>query len=552
MKNGTFLLLLLIFACKPEPPKTVIAPWTPYDETEELTKNAEHQSRRMRYKRLQSTHVDRNDMWADIQPQIAYFSEEDYQALKPLILEQDIPTLQKHISQGDLSYERLTQWYLYRIVKFENDRDKHLNNMISINPNAVAEARQKDKEQSDSNHPIFGMPVILKDNIGMEGQPTTAGSYALRENNASDAFITEKIKEHGGIILGKANLSEWANFYCSGCPNGFSTAGGQTLNPYGRKQFDTGGSSSGSGSSMAANYAAAAVGTETSGSILSPSSSSSLVGLKPTVGLLSRGGIVPLSSTLDTPGPMTRNVIDNAILLSAMTGEDPKDAATKDNPKGNPKGKKYWENVTSGSLKGLRFGAMKAFMSDSLYKLNVDKIASLGGVIVEIDPENSRLQGFRNLLNADMKEDMVHYLADYASGNISFKSMADLVTFNRGDSAIAMPYGQGLFEGILAEKVEGDSLVAMRKAIRENGIRYFEVPMTEHKLDAVLSINNFSAGFAAAAHYPCLTVPMGYQAAGQPRSLTFIARPFEEYKLLKMAYAFEKATKARKIPEAYN
>lgn len=547
MKNGIFLLLLLVFACKPEP-KTVIAPWVPYDQAGDIAENAEHSSRRMRYKRLQSTFKDRNDMWADIQGQIAYFGEEDYLALKPLIMEQDIPTLQNHIKSGKLTYEQLTQWYLYRIVKFENDRDKHLNNMISVNPNAVAEARTKDKDRSDNDHPIYGMPVLLKDNIGMEGQPTTAGSYALRDNNAGDAFITAQIKASGGIILGKANLSEWANFYCSGCPNGFSTAGGQTLNPYGRKQFDTGGSSSGSGSTIAANYAAVAVGTETSGSILSPSSSSSLVGLKPTVGLLSRGGIVPLSSTLDTPGPMTRSVIDNAILLSAMAGEDPKDKATKD----NPKNVKYWEDVSSGDLKGLRFGVMKNFMADSLYKLNVEKIAALGAEIIEIEPANGRLQGFINLLNADMKVDMIDYLRDYASTNITFKTMDDLVNFNRGDSAIAMPYGQGLFEGILAEKVEGDSLVAMRKAIRESGIKYFDVPMTEHQLDAVLSINNFSAGFAAAAHYPCLTVPMGYQASGQPRSLTFIARPFEEDKLLKMGYAFEKATKARKVPADYN
>ncbi|MCE7991924.1 MAG: amidase [Roseivirga sp.] len=547
MKNGIFLLLLLAFACKPEP-KTVISPWVPYDQAGDLAENADHASRRMRYKRIQSTYKDRNDMWTDIQEQIAYFSEEDYQRLKPLIMEQDIPGIQDEIKSGNLSYEELTQWYLFRIVKFENDRDKHLNNMISVNPNAVAEARQKDKARTDSDHPIYGIPVILKDNIGMEGQPTTAGSYALRDNNAGDAFITKQIKANGGIILGKANLSEWANFYCSGCPNGFSTAGGQTLNPYGRKQFDTGGSSSGSGSTIAANYGAVAVGTETSGSILSPSSSSSLVGLKPTVGVLSRGGIVPLSSTLDTPGPMTRSVIDNAILLSAMAGEDPKDGATKD----NPKNVKYWEDLNSGDLKGMRFGALKAFMGDSLYKLSVEKISSLGGVIVEIDPENTRLQGFRNLLNADMKADMVDYLRDYASSNVPFGSMNDLVEFNRGDSAIAMPYGQGLFEGILAEKVEGDSLVAMRKAIRENGIKYFDVPMTENNLDAVLSINNFSAGFAAAAHYPCLTVPMGYQTTGQPRSLTFIARPFEEDKLLKMGYAYEKATKARKIPAGYN
>ncbi|OEK04370.1 amidase family protein [Roseivirga misakiensis] len=548
MKKSILLLLIFVYACGPGEPKTVIAPWVPYDQADIIAANAEHRSSRMRYKRVQSTFKDRNDMWAAAADQIAYFSEEEYQELKPLILERDIPSLQASVKNGELTYEKIAQWYLFRIVHFENDKEKSLNNMISINPNLVKEARLKDKNRSANDHPIYGIPVILKDNIGTDELPTTAGSYALKDNNAPDAFITAKIKSSGGLILGKANLSEWANFYCSGCPNGFSTAGGQTLNPYGPMEFDTGGSSSGSGSTIAANYAPVAVGTETSGSILSPSSSNSLVGLKPTVGLLSRGGIVPLSSTLDTPGPMTKNVIDNAILLSAMTGEDPRDAATKD----NPKDKRYWEDLTEGSLEGIRFGVVKNYLQDSVYKYNTEKIAELGGVLVEFEFERTRLNGFINLLNGDMKEDMVHYFADYASDNIPFESMDDLVAFNKMDSAIAMPYGQGLFEGVVNETTAGDDLVALRKNLKETGIKYFEGPMQEHQLDVILSINNFGAGFAAAAHYPCLTVPMGYLATGQPRGLTFIGRSFEEDKLLKLAYAFEKGTKSRIIPSDYN
>jgi len=547
MKNGLLLLLILVCACGPGKPKTVIAPWVPYDETAELAENAEHRSRRMRFKLIQTTFMDRNVMWADIAEQIAYFSEEDYLRLKPLILEQDIPSIQESIKSGSLSYEELTQWYLYRIVKFENDKDKSLHNMISVNPNAVAEARLKDKNRSTGDHPLFGIPVILKDNIGMEGKPTTAGTYALKDNNASDAFIVERIKDKGGIILGKANLSEWANFLCNGCPNGYSAAGGQTLNPYGRKEFDTGGSSSGSGSSIAANYAAVAVGTETSGSILSPSSSNSLVGLKPTVGLLSRGGIVPLSSTLDTPGPMTKNVIDNAILLSAMTGEDSRDPATK----GNDKALDYWEGLTASSLKGKRFGVIKPYLRDSMYQATVEKITELGGITVEFEFERIGLPGFGNLLNADMKIDLPNYINDYASSNIQVKSIQDVVNLNKGDSAIAIPYGQGRFDAILKEETTPEDLPALRKTLHDAGVKFFETPMVEHQLDAILSINNQNAGFAAAAFYPCLTVPMGYLATGQPRNLTFIARPFQEYELLKMAYAFEKGTKARQIPVDY-
>ena len=547
MKNGILFLLLLFIACQPQP-KTEITPWVPYDESEELAANADHQSVRMRFKLIQSQVADKNVMWNNVADQIKYFSEEDYQALKPLILEQDIPTLQNHIKSGQLTYEKLTQWYLYRIVKFENNKDTYLNNMIALNPNAVEEARRKDRNKSDNGHPLYGIPVILKDNVNAEGMPTTAGAHALQGNMTSDAFITQRIKEHGGIILGKASLSEWANFMCLQCPNGYSAVGGQTLNPYGRKVFDTGGSSSGSGSSMAVNYAAAAVGTETSGSILSPSSTHSVVGLKPTIGLLSRGGIVPISSTLDTPGPMTRSVIDNAILLSAMTGEDPGDTATKD----NPKNKSYWEDVTSGTIEGLRFGVLTNFLQDSLYSVAVEKIKSLGGIVVELQPERANLQGFGDLLSADMRIDLAHYLNTYAAADVSIHSIEDVVAHNKSDSVAAMPYGQGRIAGTLSVNLSEEEHSQLRERLIAAGKAYFDVHFDNHNLDAVLSINNFSAGFAAAAQYPALTVPMGYQQSGQPRSLTFIGRTFEEDKLLKMGYAYEQATKLRKTPTGYN
>ncbi|MEZ5041563.1 MAG: amidase family protein [Saprospiraceae bacterium] len=547
MKNGLiFLLLCFVFACKPTQ-KTLIAPWVPYDETEELAKNADHPSQRMQYKLIQSRILDKNDIWKNVAGQIAYFSEEDYQRLKPFILEQDIPTLQAHIRAGDLSYETLTQWYLYRIVKYENDRNTALHAIIAINPEAVKEARMRDKNKSANDHPIYGMPILLKDNVNFEGLPTTAGTHVLQNNKTSDAFIVERIKEKGGIILGKTNLSEWANFLCLGCPNGYSAMGGQTLNPYGRKIFDTGGSSSGSGATIAANYAAAAVGTETSGSILSPSSANSLVGLKPTVGLLSRRGIVPISSTLDTPGPMTRNVIDNAILLSAMSGEDSADVATKD----NPKDKKYWEAVNTGSLKGLRFGVNKQFLSDSMYVLNIEKIKAQGGIAIEFEPEQVAFEGFGKLLSLDMKTDLANYLKDYAAKEITLRSVSEIVAYNKADTLTRIPYGQARFEGILSEDMSPEDFAQLKTSLHEAGVSYFEKPMVAHQLDAILSINNRGAGFAAAAKYPCLTVPMGYQKTGQPMGMTFIGRPFEEDKLLKMGYAFEQATKCRALPEGY-
>jgi len=543
MKNVIFFLLLFSLACN-QKPKTVISTWIPYDESAELVKNAGHSSKKMQFRLIQSKITDKNDIWKNVSQQIKNFTEEDYQSLKPLIFEQDIPTIQANVQKGALTYETLTQWYLYRIVKYENDRDKFLNAIIDINPDAVSEARNRDKNKSVTDHPIYGMPVLLKDNIDMAGMPTTAGAAALKNNITSNAFIVERIKEKGGIILGKTNLSEWANFLSPDCPNGYSAIGGQTLNPYGRKIFDTGGSSSGSAVAMAANYASAAVGTETSGSILSPSSKSSVAGLKPTVGLLSRSGIVPISSTYDTPGPITRNVIDNAILLSAMSGEDKMDPATKD----NPKNKKYWEELKTGTLSGLRFGVNKALISDSIYKLTVEKIIALGGIAVEFEPEQMNMGSFTSVLSADMKADLPDYLNKYASHDVTFRSVSDIVDFNMKDSLKRIPYGQGLFTGIVKTDIKPEELSVIKMNLHNAGVSFFEKPMTELKLDAILSINNRNAGQAAVAHYPCLTVPMGFTQAGEPTSLTFIVRPFEEDKLLKMGYAFEQATKVRKVP----
>ena len=546
MKNVILLLLLFTIACT-QKPKTEIATWVRYDESEELAKNANHKSQRMRFKLIQSKILYKNEVWKNVADQLGSFSEEDYQALKPLIFDQDIPTLQSHIESGSLTYEKLTQWYLFRIVKFENDSTKALQAIIDINPEAVNEARELDEKRVENNHPIYGMPILIKDNINLEGIPTTAGAYALRSNMTSNAFIVNRIIENGGIILGKTNLSEWANYLCQGCPNGYSAVGGQTLNAYGPRILDTGGSSSGSGVSMAANFAAAAIGTETSGSILSPSSKSSLVGLKPTVGLLSRGGIVPISSTLDTPGPMTRTVIDNAILLSAMSGEDDADPATKD----NPKDKTYWEDLSTGDLKGLRFGVNENFLSDSLYSLAVVKIASLGGTIFGFKPEEVDFEGFGTLLSADMKIDLPNYINNYGSKELTFESVSDIVEFNKLDTLVRIPYGQARFEGILDVDLTSEELILLKDKLHTEALKFFETPMDENQLDAVLSMNNRNAGYAAAALYPCLTLPMGYKANGEPVGLTFIAKPFEEDKLLKMAYAFEQATKIRKAPEGY-
>ena len=547
MKKILFLSLFFILACKPTQ-KTVIPAWNPYDESAELAKSATNASPRMQYKLIQSKILDKNAIWTNIAQQLGSFSEADYQRLKPLILEQNIPTIQSHIQSGSLSYEQLTQWYLYRIVKFENDKDKMLNAIIAINPNAVQEARKRDKSKSNTNHPIYGIPILAKDNINVAGMPTTAGTHLLRNNIAADAFIITQLKDKGAIILGKTNLSEWANYLFLVGPNGYSAVGGQTLNPYGRKLFDTGGSSAGSGVAVAANYAAAAVGTETSGSILSPSWQNSVTGLKPTTGLLSRTGIVPISSTLDTPGPMTKNTTDSAILLSAMSGQDQNDPASNNNPKIT----KYIESLQTETLKGMRFGAIKSFLGDSIYKQSIKTIIKLGGTVVEYEPEPMNFDGFGTILTADMKVDLPAYLNKYASDQVASRTIAEIVAYNNDNPALKIPYGQGRFDGMLSDKTTAEELLLIKAKVRKEGVTFFETPMVKYQLDAILSINNNNAGQAAAANYPCLTIPMGYKTSGEPWGLTFIARPYQEDNLLKMGAAFEKATKIRKAPQAYN
>jgi amidase len=543
-------LAFLLFSCQQtqEEKETAKAPvWKPYNQAEQIAGNSENESVRLRFKLIQSKVSDRNALLQTAFSQLDGFSETDYKALKSLILEQDIPTIQSNIKSGKLNYENLTKWYLYRIVKFESDSLKSLNNLISINPKAVEEAKNRDKKKSDVNHPIFGMPILLKDNVNTKGMKTTAGAVALQNNQTSDAFIVERVKAKGGIILGKANLSEWANFLCQACPNGYSAVGGQTLNPYGARKIDTGGSSAGSGSVIAANYAVAAVGTETAGSILSPASQNSVVGLKPTVGLLSRGGIVPISGTLDTPGPMTRNVIDNAILLSALSGTDPKDLASKN----NPTDKNYLVGLEEASLEGIRFGVNKNHLEDSIYKATVAKIAELGGIGIEFQPEEMNFEGFLTLLNADMHKDLPSYLKNYASPKVEFKTVAEIIAFNKQDTSIRIPYGQARFDGVVADSTSEEDLATLINRLKADGKAFFDKPMADNELDFVLSINNWDAAQAAVAKYPALTIPMGYRTTGEPVGLTLIAKPFEEDKLLRIGYAFEKGTKSRKMPEGY-
>ncbi len=552
----TLVLVLVLFSCKTETTPTVDTTpryvWETYNDSLDLANTQLLENSRMHLKLVNAKGLDKNDIWKDLNGEINTLSRKRISEISPLILEQDIPTIQLHVKNGDFSYEELTLFYLNRIARFESDNDRALNGVISLNKEAVAQARALDLVDKNeiNEYSVYGMPILLKDNVGAEGTITSAGAVALKGNNAGDAFITARLKDENAIILGKANLSEWAYFLCSGCPVGYSAVGGQTINPYGRLQFESGGSSSGSGASVAANYAVAAIGTETSGSILSPSSQNNLVGLKPTIGLLSRSGIVPISSHLDTPGPMTKSVIDNAILLEALTGEDPADSYSY------ASSVSYVNAVRNGTLEGKHLGVIKAYLQDSTYAAAIEKLKLTKATLVEVDAERINMPGFLSILNIDMKNDIPAYYKAHVDAAIPNRSIEELIVFNNQDSLARIPYGQQLFTGIMEDTTSTQGLVEIKKSLMAASQEYFQKALTNHsdngsRLDAVLSINNYDAGFAAAAHYPALTIPMGFSKEGEPKGITIITPSKSEEVIYSIAPGIEDALKARTLPKGY-
>ncbi|WP_339753947.1 amidase family protein [uncultured Winogradskyella sp.] len=553
MRNYLFLFaFIFIVSCKNSKSSDVRSPIEESETKEESSDLSTISTKYFReFKVLDSKNLTKEEIWEAINPQMTDFNETNYNRLKPFILEKDITELQIYRTANKFTYVELTKFYLYRIRKFDRENPLSLNSVIAINPNVIKEAKLRDRDflNKRMKHPIIGMPILLKDNVNAADMATTAGAVALKDNFAEDAFIVKQLKSKGALILGKANLSEWAYFFCGDCPSGYSAIGGQTLNPYGRRVFDTGGSSSGSGVSVAANFCAAAIGSETSGSILSPASQNSTVGLKPTIGLVSRSGIVPISSTLDTAGPITRNVMDNAILLDAIFGEDKSDSKSI---YALWESGFYYKNLKEASLKGKRFGAPKRLLEDTLYASALEVLKLQGADIVEIEEEELGLPNFLRLLNLEMKKDLPAYMENYANETISLRTVSDVMAFNLKDSLKTMPYGQSLFKGIVEDQGDVEYLERIKDTLKSNGLQYFDNPMKANNLDGFLSINNYHAGFAAVAEYPALTVPMGYTSVGTPKGLTFIGKRLQEKQLLAWAYVYEQASKARVAPKNYN
>jgi amidase len=490
------------------------------------------------------------------------------------LAERGIAELQAQMKAGALSAAALTQFYLRRIDAI----DRHgpmLRSVIEINPDAMAIAASLDRErkQKGPRGPLHGIPILIKDNIATRDRmQTTAGSLALVGAKAPrDAFLVTRLREAGAVILGKTNLSEWANIRSSRSTSGWSARGGLTRNPYAPER-NTSGSSSGSAVSITAGLAAVAIGTETDGSIVSPSSMAGLVGFKPTLGLVSRDGIVPIAHSQDTAGPMARSVADAAMVLQAIAGADQRDKATLESQRSAVD---YLAALDRQGLKGARLGlARNPFVTHAhvlaLLDEAVKRLKSLGATVIDVEIPNTDKYAETELevLLHELKADLNAYLAEFAAG-APVKSLADVIAFNEKHRDREMPYfGQELF--LQAQEKGGLDSPAYLAAL-DNNQRYsraegIDKVMDEHRLDALIAPTSGPAwmtdlvngdrdtgGFsspAAVAGYPHVTVPSGMVNGVLPVGLSFVGRPYSEAVLLKYAYAFEQATRHRRGPKS--
>ena len=483
-----------------------------------------------------------------------------------------VDVLQQKMENKQYTSHAITQLYLTRI----NDIDKNgpkLNAVIELNPNALDMANQMDDERAAGKvrGPLHGIPVLIKDNINTKDKiATTAGSLALADNYATkDAFIINRLREAGAVILGKTNLSEWANFRSTRACSAWSSKGGQTKCPY-ILDRNPSGSSAGSGSGVSANLCAIAIGTETDGSVVSPASVNGVVGIKPTVGLLSRTGIIPISKTQDTAGPMARTVKDAAILLSILAGVDADDTSTL-----NSKGKiepDYTKFLDANGLQGKRLGLEKTALTgnpdmEALLQNAITVLKSKSATIVdiELDKELKDLSPFEfNVLLYEFKDGLNKYLS---TANSKMKSLADVMAFNKNNEAKAMPFfkqeimDQAQAKGDLNSKEYVDA-VSKTITTARNAI---DTILKQNKLDAIIAPTNgfactidlvngdYDNGFgfstpAAMAGYPHITVPMG-TAHGLPVGLSFVSSAYHEGDIIRLAYAYEQASKKRLKPE---
>jgi amidase len=493
---------------------------------------------------------------------------------KPFELDEvTITELQARLTSGKLTAVRLAKKYLARIAEIDG-RGPTLRSVIELNPDALATAAALDRERKSKGPrgPLHGIPVLIKDNIATHDRmTTTAGSLALAGSIAPrDAFLVEQLRAAGAVILGKTNLSEWANFRGDRSTSGWSARGGQTRNPYALDRNPSG-SSSGSAVAVAANLCAVAVGTETDGSILSPARFNGVVGLKPTVGLVSRSGIIPISRSQDTSGPMARTVTDAAILLGMMTGEDPRDTATA--VSAGKTHRDYTRFLDADGLRGARIGvARRTFNGHPEVAPLMDRLLAemtrRGAVLIDVTlPPGSGYSTEFEVLLYEFKAGLNEYLAELGP-DAPVRTLRDVIEFNNRHAPQEMPWFKqetlikADAKGPLTEEAYLNALAKCRKATREDGL---DALMDKNQLDVIFAsgggpapVIDYAYGdggtggggiaLAAIAGYPSITVPAGF-IVGMPVSAFFFSRAWSEPTLLRIAFAFEQATKARRAPQ---
>ena len=494
-----------------------------------------------------------------------------------ILPEWTISELQEKMESGELTARRLAELYLERIAAVDKS-GPCLNSVIETNPNAldIADALDAERKAGKTRGALHGIPILIKDNIDTHDRmQTTAGSLALEGNiSAKDAFIVKQLRQAGALVLGKTNLSEWANFRGKRSVSGWSSRGGLTRNPYALDRSACG-SSSGSGAAVAANLCTAAVGTETDGSIICPSQTNGIVGIKPTLGLLSRSGIIPIAHSQDTPGPMARTVADAAIVLGALTGIDERDPATRLTRRGKRGLSNYAKFLDREGLMGARIGVARNMVGTNarilkIFEHCIEVIKHLGAVLV--DPANvPNFDKFSktelDVLHYEFKADLDKYLKRL-DGDARVHSMEEVIKFNEENQDSVMTYfGQEHMitaqeKASLRDRKYRDALAKNHRLSRKDGI---DAAMRKHKLDALIApsggpawtidlvngdSNNWdmeSTSPAAVAGYPHITVPAGY-LFGLPVGISFFAKAWQEPALIKFAYAFEKATQFRRQP----
>lgn len=476
------------------------------------------------------------------------------QLMNEWLEEATINQMQEMMSSYELTSEDLVYMYLELISK----RNPNVKAVLEVNPKAIQIAQSLDYERSISGprSMLHGIPILVKDNIETaDDLHTSAGSLSLANHYAlQDATIIKKLRDAGAIILGKTNLTEWANFMSDRMTNGFSSRGGQVKNPYG--PFDVGGSSSGSASAIALNLAAAGIGTETSGSILNPAAQNGLVGLKPTVGAVSRTGIIPLSHTQDTAGPMARTVEDAVHVFATIIGADKSDPITQKSGKFNDV--EWGTCLNLKAFEGKRIGIARSIFEKELslersvlFEKQVSKLRELGAEIVDsVDLKCSEDELGYAVLIHEFKADLNSYLAKTNPTN-PIRSLADVIQFNNEHPQETLQFGQSLLEK--SESTSGSLTdIEYIEALERNRYLAGEIglgkSLDDLKLDALVFPQDHGCSIGAAAGYPSITVPAGFSQEGEPFGLTFSGRAWSEPMLISLGYAFEQKVRARRKP----